>query len=284
MNNLFVGTNEAEFDNLVHEKINLIHAANQHQTTVSNKITVIDTNGSFSAEYSNIANVCKLGVQSLQTINPFDAPENIDFAIKCEQAVAIAESIFRRECTPYEYNTIHRAFGKMYEKALEEKKAPTLAAFYEHLIDDQTPEGCKIAMAIEPYATGNCNLFSRQTNIKNSNANSGITIIDISEIPYRTKGIAAIACLNVIWNEVAQADYRDRDYVWAYIPFDLFNTRASKICLKDMLIRTKPCHILGMVRSLSDFINEDKDLGYSIIEGFEVNIDPLTNSPLINVK
>lgn len=277
MNNLFVGTNEAESDNLVHEKINLIHA------TKSNKITIIDKDGAFSAEYSNIANVYKLGVQSPQTINPFDTPKNIDLAIKCEQAVAIAESIFHRECNPYEYNTIHRAFGKMYEKALEEKEAPTLAAFYEHLIDDQTPEGCKIATAIEPYAIGNCNLFARQTNIKISNADSGIAIIDISEIPYRTRGIAAIACLNVIWNEVAHADYRDRDYVWAYIPFDLFNTRASKICLKDMLIRTKPCHILGAVRSLSDFINEDKDLGYSIIEGFEVNIDPLTNGPL-NVK
>ena len=230
-------------------------------------------------------NIVDLKPKSDFHINPcdmdmeYDEPDASPLVEKCDFMVGLVESILGRgrECNSFEVNVIHRATNKMYEEymqIMDERReqgstesidtsiSPTLVDFYNELLKDNSPEGNKIAMAVEPYCVGNYDLFAHRTNIQNDKAR--ITVYNLLYLPEKMKEMAMKVCLTNIWNKIVKnREENDKNgtskAIWVYLDeFHLFfQTESSATTIMAYFKRVRKYNgiMTGITQDVADLLN-----------------------------
>lgn len=227
---------------------------------------------------------------------------------KCDYMVGLVESILGRgrECNSYEVNVIHRACNRMYEPYMDEMKKrhrngdnrdidttimPTLKQFYQELLADNTPEGNKIAMAIEPYCIGNYNLFAHQTNIQ---SNTRLTVFNLLYLPDKMKEMAMKVCLANIWTRIVKNKEENEKYhtgksIWVYLDeFHLFfqtESSANTIMAYFKRVRKYGGIMTGITQDVADLLKSQQGTAMFNNTGFFVflNQSPIGRGQLQNL-
>lgn len=206
-------------------------------------------------------------------------------AEKCDYMVSLVESILgnRRECNAFEVNVIHRATKKMYEEYidymeklheaggkqdLDEERCPTLENFYEELVNDGSPEGGKIAMAIQPYCIGQYNLFAHKTNITNR---PRFMVYNLKNLPKKMKEMAMTVCLSNIWTRASE-NKEAKKATWIYLDefYLLCQTENSATTLQTFFKRIRKYFgiMTGITQDVSDLTSTKQGLGMIENAGF----------------
>lgn len=267
-------------------------------------------------EYRVIAEVFGGTIIDLEThsdyhINPcdmsmeWDDPKAAPLVEKCDYMVGIVESILGkgRECNAYEVNVIHRACIRMYEPYIEEMTSrhndgdnsdidieicPTLVDFYEQLLADNSAEGNKIAMAVEPYCIGNYNLFAHKTNIHVQNR---LTVFNLLYLPEKMRELAMRVCLVNIWNRVVKnRELNDKNHtnkaVWVYLDeFHLFfQTESSATTIMAYFKRVRKYNgiMTGITQDVADLLRTQQGTAMFNNTGFFIflNQSPIGQNQL----
>ena len=250
--------------------------------------------------------VIDLKTKSDYHLNPCDMsmewgdPDATPLVEKCDYMVGLVESILGRgrECNAYEVNVIHRACNRMYEPYIEEMTArhdegddrdidteicPTLIDFYEQLVDDNTPEGNKIAMAIEPYCVGNYNLFAHHTNVKTENR---LVLFNLFYLPDKMKEMAMKVCLANIWTRIVKNRENNKKNnkgkaIWVYLDeFHLFfQTESSATTIMTYFKRVRKYNgiMTGITQDVADLLRTQQGTSMFNNTGFYV---VLNQSPI----
>ena len=228
--------------------------------------------------------VIDLEVVSDYHINPCDMSMEWDekkaspLTEKCDYMVGLVESILGkgREVTAYDTNAIHRATRRMYEDYINEMKrrhangdnrnidttiCPTLKDFYKELIADNTAEGNKIAMAVEPYCIGSFNIFAHHTNV---DLTSRLIVFNTSSLPEKMKEMAMQVCLSYIWTKIVKNREQNKlnhtnKFIWNYLDeFHLFmrtESSANTIETYYRRVRKYGACITGLTQNVEDLLN-----------------------------
>lgn len=270
-------------------------------------------------EYRVIANkfggtVIDLETNSDYHINPCDMSMEWNderaapLVEKCDYMVGLVESILGRgrECNSYEVNVIHRACNKMYEPYMEEMKKrhrngdnrdidttimPTLQDFYQELLNDSTPEGNKIAMAIEPYCVGNYSLFAHRTNVQ---SDSRLTVFNLLYLPDKMKEMAMKVCLANIWTRIVKNKEENEKFhtgksIWVYLDeFHLFfqtESSANTIMAYFKRVRKYGGIMTGITQDVADLLKTQQGTAMFNNTGFFVflNQSPIGRNQLQNL-
>ncbi len=156
-----------------------------------------------------------------------------------------------RVCNSFEVNVIYRTLRELYSRYANEAytdKSPTLIEFYEMLLSDNSPEGNKVAMAIEYIALDNSSPFNQKVNTKLITDEMMLGKLIILD-PYTiVEGIKEMrdyfdflvnACLNQI-REYASEDQR----IWIFLDemHPLIRTDSGKNIMCRWL--KKPCNVI----------------------------------------
>ena len=243
--------------------------------------------------------IIDLEAKSDYHINPcdlsmeWDDPKATPMVDKCDYMVGLVESVLGkgRECSSYEVNAIHRACNKMYESYIEEmtrrhndgdntniypELCPTLVDFYEALINDNTAESAKIAMAIEPYCIGNYNLFAHHTNIQSE---SRLTVFNLLYLPEKMTEMAMKVCLANIWTRIVKnkemnAKLGRNKSIWVYLDeFHLFfktESSASTIMAYFKRVRKYGGIMTGITQDVADLLRTQQGTAMFNNTGFFV--------------
>lgn len=261
-------------------------------------VIILDPDGEYVALAQEFGGtVVTLKQKSDIHINPldlnmeFDDPDASPVAEKCDYMVGLVESVLgnHRECNSFEVNVIHRATNRMYEryvKMMEERRdagekinidqdaCPTLEDFYEALLNDNSPEGNKIAMAMEPYCVGNYNMFAHKTNIK---GNPKFLVYNLKYMPEKMKEMAMKVCLANIWTRVIVNQENNRKnhtskYIWVYMDeFYLFmqtEGSATTIQVYYKRIRKYGGIMTGITQDIADLLRTPQGQGMYNNTGF----------------
>lgn len=228
--------------------------------------TVIDLEA--NSEYH--INPCDLSME-------WDNPKATPMVDKCDYMVGLVESVLGkgRDCNSFEVNVIHRACNKMYEDYIEKmtekhkdgdntniypELCPTLVDFYEQLLADNTPEGTKLAMAIEPYCVGNYNLFAHHTNIP---TDARLTVLNLLYLPEKMTEMAMKVCLANIWTRIVKNKEMNEKYgrnksIWVYLDeFHLFfktESSANTIMAYFKRVRKYGGIMTGITQDVADLL------------------------------
>lgn len=243
--------------------------------------------------------VIDLEAKSDYHINPcdlsmeWDDPKATPMVDKCDYMVGLVESILGkgRECSSYEVNAIHRACNKMYEPYIEEmtrrhndgdntniypELCPTLVDFHATLIEDNTAESAKIAMAIEPYCIGNYDLFAHHTNIQNE---SRLTVFNLLYLPEKMTEMAMKVCLANIWTRIVKNKEMNEKLgrnksIWVYLDeFHLFfktESSASTIMAYFKRVRKYGGIMTGITQDVADLLKTQQGTAMFNNTGFFV--------------
>lgn len=256
-------------------------------------------------------NVVDLEPNSDLHINPCDMsmewsnPKASPLVEKCDYMVGIVESILGkgRECNSFEVNVIHRAVNKMYEEyisVMTERRnngdivdidtsiSPTLVDFYDCLLADNTPEGNKIAMAVEPYCIGNYNLFAHKTNFENKNR---LTVFNLLYLPEKMKEMAMKVCLSNIWTTIVRNKENNEKYgkskaIWVYLDeFHLFfQTESSATTIMAYFKRVRKYNgiMTGITQDVADLLKSSQGTAMFNNTGFFIflNQSPVGRSQI----
>lgn len=261
-------------------------------------VIILDPDGEYVALAQEFGGtVVTLKQKSDVHINPldmnmeFDDPDASPIAEKCDYMVGLVESVLgnHRECNSFEVNVIHRATNKMYEdyvKKMEDRReagekinidtdlCPTLEDFMEALLNDNSPEGNKIAMAMEPYCTGNYNMFAHKTNIKGQ---PKFLVYNLKYMPEKMKEMAMKVCLANIWTRVVENQEANRrnhtsKYIWVYMDeFYLFmqtEGSATTIQVYYKRIRKYGGIMTGITQDIADLLRTPQGQGMYNNTGF----------------
>ncbi len=223
----------------------------------------------------------------------YDEPEADPLTEKCDYLVGLVESIMGkgRECNSFEVNVIHRAASRMYEPYIAEMDRrreegikqnmdvdimPTLVDFYNCLLEDNSPEGNKVAMAIEPYCIGNYNIFAYRTNIDTSNR---FVVYNLLYLPDKMNEMAMKVCLASIWNKIVKNRENNTKNgtdkaVWVYLDeFHLFfQTESSAETIKAYFKRVRKYNgiMTGITQDADDLLRIPSGLAMYRNSGFKL--------------
>lgn len=267
-------------------------------------------------EYRVIAKMFGGTIIDLETnsdyhINPcdmsmeWDNPKAAPLVEKCDYMVGLVESVLGkgRECNAYEVNVIHRACNRMYEPYIEEMTrrhndgdnsdidteiCPTLVDFYEQLLADNTAEGNKIAMAVEPYCIGSYSLFAHHTNV---HIDSRITVFNLLYLPEKMKEMAMKVCLANIWTRIVKNREKNEingtnKAIWVYLDeFHLFfqtESSASTIMAYFKRVRKYNGIMTGITQDVADLLRTQQGTAMFNNTGFFVflNQSPIGRNQL----
>ncbi len=227
---------------------------------------------------------------------------------KSDYMVSLVESILgqQRSCNPFEVNVIHRAVNRMYEPYVNEMHRrykngdkreidttimPTLKDFYQELLADNTPEGNKIAMAVEPYCIGNYSLFAHRTNIESKNR---LTVFNLLYLPEKMKEMAMKVCLANIWTRIVKNKEDNDKYhtgksIWVYLDeFHLFfqtESSATTIMTYFKRVRKYGGIMTGITQDVADILKTQQGTAMFNNSGFFIflNQSPIGRSQLQNL-
>lgn len=266
------------------------------------------------AEYVVIAKefggtVIDISQKSENHINPLDL--NMDYygeqksdpvADKADYLIGLIESILTKgeEITPYEVNVIQRCTKKMYEpyvqhmeKLKEEcqkmgkplifcdpEACPTLINFYEELMDDNSQEGHHLAMALEPYALGQYNIFAHKTNVSTK---PRFLVYNLKNMPAKMKEMAMKVCLSDIWNRV-QCNHDENKATWVYLDefYLLCRTEGAATTLQEYYKRIRKYFgiMTGITQDIEDVLVTSQGRGMLSNSGFFLMMNQSQNGRL----
>lgn len=243
--------------------------------------------------------VIDLEVNSDYHLNPCDMsmewndPKAAPLMEKCDYMVGLVESIMGkgRECSSYDVNAIHRACNKMYEPYMTEMRrrhgdgdnrdidpsiCPTLVDFYQQLLADGSPEGKKLAAAVEAYCVGNYNLFAHHTNV---DTNSRLIVYNLLYLPEKMREPAMKVCLSNIWSRVVKnREMNDKNgtskAVWVYLDefHYFFNSESSANSIMAYYKRVRKYNgiMTGITQDVSDLLRSQQGTAMFNNTGFFV--------------
>lgn len=258
--------------------------------------------------------IIDLELKSQYTINPCDMsmewedPKATPLAEKCDYMVGLVESILGkgRECNSFEVNAIHKATSAMYEPYIDEMTrrkedgvmedidteiCPTLVDFYDNLVALRTPEALKIANSIEPYCTGQYNVFAHKTNVPTGNR---LTVYNLLALPEKMKEMAMKVCLSNIWTRVIKNREENDKFgtgksIWVYLDeFHLFfQTEASATTIMAYFKRVRKYGgiMTGITQDVADLLRTQQGTAMFNNTGFFIflNQSPIGRSQLQNL-
>ena len=166
--------------------------------------------------------------------------------------------------------------------------SPTLVDFYDCLLADNTPEGNKIAMAVEPYCIGNYNLFAHKTNFENKNR---LTVFNLLYLPEKMKEMAMKVCLSNIWTTIVRNKENNEKYgknkaIWVYLDeFHLFfQTESSATTIMAYFKRVRKYNgiMTGITQDVADLLKSSQGTAMFNNTGFFIflNQSPVGRSQI----
>ena len=224
-------------------------------------IIILDPDGEYVAMANQFGGtVIPLEANADLHINPLDMDMDKEFgkkedpvAAKGDYLVSLCEAVrSNEEINPIEVTVIQRCTKKLYEPYLKHMEqlaamgndiscdvsaSPTLIDFYETLLEDNSPEGHRLAMEMEPYCTGQYNMFSYRTNVE---GHPRLIVYNLRNMPAKMKEFAMKVCLSDIWNKVIQNKARKRA-TWVYLDefYLLVRTAGSATLLQEYYKRIR---------------------------------------------
>ncbi|MBQ9708692.1 MAG: DUF87 domain-containing protein [Firmicutes bacterium] len=231
--------------------------------------------------------VINLETNSDYHINPcdmsmeWDDPKAAPLVEKSDYMVGLVESVLGRnkECNAYEVNVIHRCCKRMYEPYMEEMKrrhddgdnrnidteiCPTLQDFYKELTNDGSPEGTKLAMAMEQYCIGNYNIFAHHTNIRTGDR---LTVFNLLYLPEKMTEMAMKVCLANIWTRIVRnREENEKNHtgksIWVYLDefhhFFKTESSASTIMAYFKRVRKYGGIMTGITQDVADLLRSQQ--------------------------
>ena len=255
--------------------------------------------------------VIDLELKSDYCLNPcdmsmeWDDPKATPLAEKCDYMVGLVESILGRgkECNSHDVTAIHNATAKMYEPYIDEMTrrknegeaqnidtsiSPTLVDFFNCLVAQNTYEANKIANAIQPYCTGQYNVFAHHTNGPTGNR---LTVFNLLNLPEKMKEMAMKVCLANIWTRVVKNREDNEKYgtgksIWVYLDeFHLFfQTEASATTIMAYFKRVRKYGgiMTGITQDVADLLRTPQGTAMFNNTGFFIflNQSPIGRSQL----
>lgn len=255
--------------------------------------------------------VIDLELKSDYHVNPCDMsmewndPKATPLAEKCDYMVGLVESILGRgrECNSFEVNAIHKATKTMYDAYIDEMTrrkndgnpqdidttiCPTLVDFYNCLAQQATPEAAKIANAIEPYCTGQYNIFAHRTNVP---TDKRLTVFNLLSLPEKMKEMAMKVCLANIWTRIIKNREMNEKMgtnkaIWVYLDeFHLFfQTEASATTIMAYFKRVRKYNgiMTGITQDVADLLRTQQGTAMFNNTGFFIflNQSPIGRSQL----
>ena len=259
-------------------------------------------------------NIIDLETNSDYHINPCDMSmewgdtKAAPLVEKCDYMVGLVEAILGRgrECNAFEVNVIHRVCQRMYEPYMEEMRKrhrngdnrdidttimPTLKDFYEQLIADKSPEGNKLAMAVEQYCVGSYSLFAHRTNIESNNR---LTVFNLLYLPEKMKEMAMKVCLAHIWTRIVKnKETNEKNHtnksIWVYLDeFHLFfqtESSANTIMAYFKRVRKYGGIMTGITQDVADLLRTQQGTAMFNNTGFFIflNQSPVGRGQLQNL-
>ncbi len=190
-------------------------------------------------------------------INPCDLQldfenPNANVSDKADFMVSFVESAMARgrECNAIEVNAIHRAVHTMYEgyvRTMEKRHkegssetidrliCPTLVDFYNILLEQNTAESNKIAMAIEIFCIGKFDVFAHRTNV---DVNAPIVDYELNGLPEKMREMAVRCCMQDIYSRRAPVSNHPVLVYFEGLEY-MLGTDSSATCLSTMLKRSR---------------------------------------------
>ena len=255
--------------------------------------------------------VIDLELKSDYHINPCDMnmewndPKATPLAEKCDYMVSLVEAILGRgrECNSFEVNAIHKATKTMYDSYIDEMTrrkndgivqdidtsiCPTLVDFYNCLAQQATPEAAKIANAIEPYCTGQYNIFAHRTNIP---TDKRLTVFNLLSLPEKMKEMAMKVCLANIWTRIVKNRENNEKMgtnkaIWVYLDeFHLFfqtERSADTIMAYFKRVRKYGGIMTGITQDVADLLRSQQGTAMFNNTGFFIflNQSPIGRAQL----
>ena len=205
--------------------------------TVDDEIYVIDPEGEYFPLVKAFGGqVIKISNNSQYTINPLDmdafyGDEDDPVASKCDFLTTMCETIIGHNALdPIMVSEIQRCGRRIYKSYWEQMeplfaqgnvtidttKMPTLVDFWQELASSKSPHGQYIASALEPYCTGNYDVFAHQTNV---DTKARFVVYDISSVAKQSEKMKEFAlqiCVDNIWNKIL-SNKKKQIRTWFYI-------------------------------------------------------------------
>lgn len=139
--------------------------------TTGDDLIVLDPDG----EYGRIVcwlggEVVRIAADSPDCINMMDLPDNLGpgddpVTLKCGFISGAADLMMRGAMTAAGRSVTDRCVRAVLMRAYSSGQSPTLADVHEELTQQREPAAQEVALAMEIYAKGSLNIFSRQTNV-----------------------------------------------------------------------------------------------------------------------
>ena len=151
---------------------------------------------------------------------------------------------------------------------LDVEVCPTLVEFYEELLNDNSPEGNKLAMAVEQYCIGNYNLFAHRTNVK---GRPRFLVYNLKHLPEKMREVAMKVCLTNIWTRVVE-NKEEGKATWIYLDefYLLMKTEASATTLQTYFKRIRKYFgiMTGITQDIEDLVKTSQGRGMIENSGF----------------
>ena len=229
----------------------------------------------------------------------WDDPKVEPLVEKSDYMVGLVETVLgkNKECTSYEVNVIHRCCKKMYTPYMEEMKrryddgdfrnidtalCPTLVDFYRELVADGSPEGNKLANAMEQYCVGSYSLFAHHTNVRTGDR---LTVFNLLSLPDKMRELAMKVCLANIWTRIVRnREENDKNHtgksIWVYLDeFHLFfktEAQATTIMSYFKRVRKYGGIMTGITQDVSDLLRTQQGASMFSNSGFFIFLNQST--------
>ena len=194
----------------------------------SDDLIVLDPDG----EYGRIVRwlggeVVRVAADSRDAINMMDMPDELDagddpIALKCGFVSGAADIMMRGAMTAAGRSVTDRCVRAVLLRSYESGGRPTLADVYAELLAQREPAAAEVALAMEIYATGSLNVFSRQTS---ADIQGRLVCFDIRDLGAHMRDLGMMVVLDAIDRRVAANRRRGRhtwiwcDEIWSLLKY-----------------------------------------------------------------
>lgn len=274
-------------------------------------VIVLDPDG----EYAPIANVFGGTVINLSNnsdihINPLDLDMEYDgdkdadpVTDKINFVTSLIEVCAENEIlTSYDITVIQRCARRMYQpyiqhmdgmyerdkkegrpiKTIDYLACPTLLDLYEEFLKDNSQEGQRLAMIIEPFASGMYSMFANKTTLQGS---PRFLVYNLKKLTNRSlKNFVMKVCLSDIWNRAT----RNRDAkkgTWVYLDefYLLAQTESARQTLQEYFKRIRKYFgiMTGITQDAEDLVKDAEGRGMFNNTGFTIMMNQSEDGRMI---
>lgn len=262
-------------------------------------VVILDPDG----EYVPIANefggtVINMSLKSVVHINPCDldmeygGDKDADpLGDKMNFLIGLIESALNRgeELSPYDITVSQRCIQRMYQPYIQHMEqlreqneregkpvvtcdpeaCPTLVNLYEELLADNSQEGHRLSMVMEPYAIGQYSMFAHKTNVAGT---PRFLVYNLKSIKNpQLKNFVMKVCLSDIWNR-ASRNRDEKKATWVYLDefYLLCQTEGAATTLQEYFKRIRKYFgiMTGITQDIEDVLITPQGRGMLNNTGF----------------